>query len=223
MAASRSMLSKSSRYSGVIFIVAVVQFVIVMLVAQAAYPCIAITAVKGMPGGIFCYNPLTNPISDLGNTSTSPLWPLFNYSIMLLGALLLAGVFLVSGAFGRGRIGLAGLALLAVSALGSAGVGVVPENTILAVHSAFALVAFLAGGLGIVLLGISMLFDSRWRRFSMYSILSGLITVSVLVFFVSHGSWAMSGSGLGFGAIERIVVAPILIWLFVVGTRLVRR
>lgn len=213
MAASKSVWSRSSACGGVILIVAVVQFVIVMAAAQLAFPC---------TNGV-CYNIATNPISDLGNTMLSPLWPLFNYSIMLLGALLFVGVFLISGAFRRGPLSLAGLALLAISALGSSGVGVVPENTILAIHSAFALVAFLAGGLSILLLGASMARDARWRRFALYSIVSGLITVGVLVFFILHGMWVMSGSGFGFGAIERIVVAPILIWALVVGVRLAIR
>lgn len=218
--------AKQRRYGGLVFVIAVVQFIAVMLIVEAAYPCLTIPQSSVASGVVpVCYNPLTNPISDLGNTVTSPLWPLFDYSIVLFGALIVLGIFLVRGAFKRGIASLSGLVILGVSAMGSAGVGVVPENTILAIHSIFALTTFFLGGLSALLLGMSMVKDRTWKNFWVYSIVSGVFSIAVLIFFVAHGNWMTSGNGLviGFGAVERLVAFSVLIWALVIGVKLLRK
>jgi hypothetical membrane protein len=209
--------NRTVKYGGVVFLVAAIQFVIAMLVVQYAYPC---------TNGV-CYNPGTNPISDLGNTVTSAIWPVFNYSIVLFGALMLLGIFMASKAFRKGMLSRIGLVILAIAVLAGAGVGVVPENTILAIHSIFALVAFWGGGLGVLLLGLSMLGDRNWKGVATYSVFSGAAIIVVLLAFMLptfglHAAWALSGGGFGFGGFERLAVAPLLLWIIVIGAKLIR-
>ncbi len=196
----------------------VVQLAVVMLLAQLYYPC-------GQHG---CYNIFTNPISDFGNTATSALWPLFNYSLALFGIMTIAGAFLAARAFSRIPACRLGLVLIVASALGAVGVGVVPENTILTIHSASALVAFVGGGIAALLFGVGMRGRKEYRSYSLYSMLTGALTLlSILVFMLpSFGmlpAWRMYGPGFGFGGMERIAAYLVLAWLYVTGMMLVRR
>ena len=194
----------------------VVQLAIVMLLAQLYYPC----------GPHGCYNIFTNPISDFGNTATSTLWPLFNFSLVLFGILAISGAFLLADAFSKVPACRLGLLVIAISALGAVGVGVVPENTILAIHSLSALTAFAGGGVAALLFGIGMRGKKAYRNYSLYSIVSGALTIMAIVIFMlpSFGvlpAWEMYGPGFGFGGIERIVAYLVLAWLYVTGMMLV--
>jgi hypothetical membrane protein len=197
-------------YGRSLLFIGALQFVVFMAVVQIAFPCSSSSS---------CYSIFTNPISDLGNTSVSPFAMLFNYSIVLFGLLLIVGILYTRGAFRKSPVEDIGVASLIVAALGAMGVGVVPENTVLAVHSMFAVIAFLFGGVGMLLIGINDLEQKNGRLFSCYSIASGIVSIALLLASVSgiiHGL-AMSGPGFGFGAVERAIVAPIILWVFVVS------
>ena len=194
-------------YGRSLLFIGAAQFVVFMVVVQLAFPCIS-----------SCYNIFTNPISDLGNTSASPLAMLFNYFIALFGLLLIVGILYTRGVFRKSPIEDIGVASLIVAALGAIGVGIVPENTVLAVHSMFAVIAFLFGGIGVLLVGINDLEQKNSRLFSCYSIVSGVVPIVLLLASLSGAfqGLAVSGPGFGFGAVERMIVAPILLWVFVV-------
>ncbi len=207
-------MDKNGRCAGCLMFFATFQFILMMVLAQVAFPCV----------GGSCYNLLTNPISDLGNTSVSPLWPIFNFSIVIFGACLFAAALLAAGVFRRSQLTDLGLFAIAVAGGGAAGVGVVPENTVLAIHSLFALVAFWGGGAAIILLGVAMLKDKNWRSYAMYSIISGIVVfIASAAMLLPSGTLAMSGPGLGFGGVERLVAAPTLLWLLVVGAKIARK
>ena len=189
------MATSQSKGGGYLLVIAAILFIAVMVIVQAYYPC---TKSAG------CYNIGTNPISDLGNTGTSPLWPLFNYGLIVFGAIFFCGIVISLDSFPKGALGTAGIIFLILSAFGGMGVGVVPENEILSIHSTFAAIAFVAGGLGMLLIGIEMARNSKFKTYYIYSIISGLITlvvffVSVLHIGVPH--LVTSGSGFGFGAV----------------------
>ena len=205
----------SGKCGACLLTMAAIQFIVFMLMVQAAYPCY---------NGI-CYNLFTNPISDLGNTATSPLWPLFNYSLVMFGLLLFIGIIYLIGKFPKGLLRNGALAALLFSALGAIGVGVVPENTMLAIHSMAALIAFLFSGLGILLLGVAIARKFGAKRhlpYAAYTLISGAITVGVLLLYLlptggisSH--LAMSGPGWGFGGVERVIAFPPILWTLVTG------
>lgn len=199
------------RYGALLMILGSIEFVVGMAVAQYAFPCAQV-----------CYNPLTNPISDLGNTVASPLWPVFNYSLALLSVTIIASLILVGNVFGKDLYYKLGVLFSSLAALGAMGVALVPENTILPVHSYFAIIAFLSTGMLMLLFGIAMHPRKEWKYYSAYSMAGGLFSIIVLLIFTLplfgvRIAWATSGSGFGFGGMERLIVAPLLIWLVVIA------
>ena len=225
-------------YGAWLWLIGIVQFAVALFVVQAAYGC-------ANHGG--CYNVFTDPISNLGsggflgNPPTFPyqgvaypwpfsyLWPVFNYSIFALGTFLFAGALLMFRAFPRSRLAEVGLGVLALSGLSAAGVGVVPEDTLLAVHSAFALITFLGAGLATLLIGISWVGHRSWSRaWSIYTIASGLFSLAWMIVLVrpSFGvlaAWPVFGGGFGYGGVERMIVVAPLVWVAVVAIRVLRR
>jgi len=214
--------SDSVKYGAWLLIATVVQFVLCMATVQLAFPC-----TNGQ-----CYNLLTNPISDLGSAGygsfpISHLWYLFNYSAVLFGALGVAGLLLVVGWFPKGVFRSAGFTIIIVSLFASAGVGVVPEDTILLIHSLFALVAFVGSGLGLLILSIGLL-RSRRNSYAAFSVICALIALFVVIVFMLPDfgllvPWIHSGQGFGFGGMERLIVIPVLLWFIVTGIMLARR
>lgn len=198
------------RVNGYLVAFSVGLFVLAMIAVQAAYPC---------TNGV-CYNPLTNPISDLGNTSTSPLWPVFNYTIVMFGLLTIFGILRLMGLFAT-RAGVVGMALLVAAMLGAMGVGIVPENTILPIHSLFALIAFGLSGPAAILIGYSRL-NTKPSWYPRFSILMGALTLLAFLVFVAPQfglipAWKIAGGSFGFGGAERLIVAPVLLWLLITG------
>jgi hypothetical membrane protein len=200
-----------------VWLVAVLQFVVAMIVVQLAW--------SGPPA----YSLTGNYISDLGNTACAP-WPsssshrvcspwhdVFDGSAIALGVLVLLGAVLVRTAFPSRRSATIGLALLGVAGIGAIGVGVSPENVNLGIHELSSAIAFLFSGLALLVLGFAMFRDTRWDGYRAYAILSGLVGLVALGLFTSHAYGA-----LGVGGMERLIVAPVLLWLVVASVHLLR-
>jgi len=114
----------AGKVAGVLFFVAVSQFVIGLVVAEARYPGYSISA---------------NYISDLG---VGPSAMIFNSSVFLMGLLILIGAYFFQRAFNFKLL----TVLLVLTAIGAMGVGVFTENSG-SVHHVVSLIAFLFGGL----------------------------------------------------------------------------
>lgn len=201
---------RSARWGGALFVVGSLQFVIAMIYVQLRYPG---------------YSDVTNYLSDLGNSQHSPAYWVFNASVLLLGLLGLIGASLVRSAFAPRRTRTAGIAMLALATLGAIGVGLFPETATELnghVHTLVSLVAFVGAGFALVFLAIAMVRDTRWEGFRGYTGISGVVTLVALALFVPASSGSMTGLGSAPGLIERVVVAPILLWAIVAGTHLVR-
>lgn len=226
-------------YGAWILLLGLIQFVAAMVAGQFAYSC-------SNYGG--CYNFISNPISDFGSAGfttgnpahmtylnlslpwpTALLWPVFNYSIMLFGTCLLAGAFLVRSAFPRTNWSGFALSLVAVGGMGAAGVGVVPEDTLLAAHATFALIAFGLAALGVLAMGIALAVDRSWGRgWTVYTLASGLVAIPVVAIFtvpslVGVSAWAPFGSTMGYGGMERLIIVAPLLWVGVAMVYLLRR
>ena len=219
------LVHRSVHHGAIVLIVGAVQFVVAMAITQIGY------------GATFdwgsSYSLRFNYISDLGATqcgsfhtgalgsgshyACSPWHLVFNVSIIVLGLLLILAVLLLRTAFPARRTRAVGLGLLAVAGIGSIGVGLSPENVNITVHSLSALLAFLGGGLALIVLGFAMFRDTRWEGFRAYSVLSGLVSLVALVLFISKVY-----VGLGVGGMERLIVAPVVLWSIVVGIHLAR-
>ncbi|HTW39912.1 MAG TPA: DUF998 domain-containing protein [Thermoplasmata archaeon] len=185
--------------------IGVVQFCAAMAVVQAGYPG---------------YSDVTNYISDLGNTATSPWHWGFNVSIILLGVLAFAGILLAWDGFPSGRSRTVGIVLLLVASVGAIGVGVFPENVNGTVHGLSSLAVFLPGGLALVILGVGFRRKGSWSWFTVPSILLGLVDLVALAYYVpTQGTNSTWDPGL----VERFIVFPILVWGLLAAAQLVRR
>ncbi|MGA9840148.1 MAG: DUF998 domain-containing protein [Thermoplasmata archaeon] len=181
----------------------VVQFVVANVVVQSRYAG---------------YSLLSNYISDLGNTATSPLHVVFNVSIALLGIFAFVGIALSWGAFPRGGTRVVGLPLLLVASIAAILVGAVPENANPPVHDFVSLMVFLPGGLALVVLAAGMRVGSwEWLRWG--SLLLGAVTLLSLAYYVPTQA---NNSTIDPGLIERLIVAPILIWGFAAAVQIAR-
>jgi hypothetical membrane protein len=208
------LVHRSVRHGAVLWIVGVVEFIAGMGITQAGYTGTS-------------YSLTGNYISDLGAAhcgvyhSTiyvcSPWHDVFNVSIILLGLLLIVGALLLRTAF-RGRgVRTLGLTILIISGIGAIGVGLSPEDVNLTVHSASALTAFLGANLALLLLAVAMFRDTRWDGYRTFTMLMGVVGLIALALFVA-GTYGP----LGVGGMERLIVAPVLLWAFVAGVHLVR-
>ncbi|HTZ61272.1 MAG TPA: DUF998 domain-containing protein [Thermoplasmata archaeon] len=207
--------SSSLRWAGVLLVVGTLEFVVGMVVAQIGYGS--------------AYSLSNNLISDLGVTACgvvdgtgryacSPWWYVFDGTLVVFGAMITAGLLRARSAFGPARFGSLGAALLVVNALGVLAAGAIPENVGYAAHSAFALIAFAAGSVGLIVVAIGLYrapeFGPSWAA---YSTGSGVVGVIALALFIGGND-----VGLGAGGMERLIVAPILLWFLLCGAQLLR-
>jgi hypothetical membrane protein len=204
----------NARYAGLFCIVGVAAFLIGMSVAEIGYGS--------------SYSVSQNLLSDLGVTSCgaidstgrsacSPWFLAFDASTFIIGLLTVYAAVWARRAFPDGVLSSAGLGLLALNGMGLIGAGLTPENLSDPVHTAFALLAFACGAVSLLILGVGMGTLEHWRGFRAYSVASGLVSGIALLLFAS-GTYL----GLGIGGMERLIVAPILVWLFVIGIHLIR-
>jgi hypothetical membrane protein len=207
------LVHRSVRHGAILWVIASVQFILAMAITQA-----------GWTGST--YSLRTNYISDLGATGCgtwggrwvcSPWHDVFDVSIILLGILLILGAILVRSAFPPRGTRTVGLGMFWIAAVGAMMVGLSPENVNLTVHSTGATIAFLLGNLSLLVLGVAMFRDTRWDGYRAFTMLLGLIGLIAFVLFLV-GTYGP----LGVGGMERLIVAPLLLWLIVAGIHLWR-
>jgi hypothetical membrane protein len=209
------LVHRSVHHAAFVWLIGAVQFIVAMAVVQLRWTT--------------PYSLSKNVISDLGNTGCgawpnatspyvcSPWHVVFDASIIALGLLTILGVLLIRSAFPDRTSRSIGLGLLALTGIGLIGVGLSPENVNLHVHSISALLAFAAGNVALIVLGFAMFRDTRWDGYRSYTLFSGLIGAIALILFV-----AKFYADLGMGGMERLIVAPVLLWTMVVSIHLLR-
>lgn len=167
----------------------------------------------------YSYSFLNNTISNLGDPSLypAPYYWMLNVSLIALGLLVLGGIPAFRSVRPRGSWGAASLVLLPLTALGAIGVGVFNEHLNYPVHISMAALAFISGGLVLLTVGVAGFFDQRWRAWALPSIVGAVVTAAALVAFTTETTW-----GLGHGGWERLIVAAPMIWIILVGVRLLR-
>jgi hypothetical membrane protein len=189
------MTSEGGKVAGALLFLGGAQFSVGLIVAEAVYPN---------------YSVSQNYISDLGVWG-QPSAAIFNPSIFLFGVLIMTGAYLIQREFKARYVAL----FFMLAGLGSAGVGVFPENTFLVngtpvFHTIFALMAFLFGGAAA--LASHKLAKPPFRYFA---IVFGVVTLLALGLFLMTLS---SGSlGLGVGGLERMVAYPTIVWTIGLG------
>ncbi len=211
------LVHRSVRHGAILLVLASLIFIAGMIVTQIGYES--------------SYSLTQNYISDLGAAHCgvlaghsydggyvcSPWHEVFMVTIVLLGILIVLAVILIRTGFPPRSTRTVGLALLAIAALGAIGVGFFPEDVNVRVHTLSAAIAFIAGNLALIVLGFAMFRDTRWDGFRAYTILSGLVGLIALILFEAK-AWG----ALGVGGMERLIVAPLLLWAILAGTHLAR-
>jgi hypothetical membrane protein len=196
--------SASVQTGAALIAIGVVQFAAAMAAVQAAYPG---------------YSDLTNYISDLGNTATSPWHSVFNVSIIVLGLFAFAGIVLSWNGFPRGGTRVVGLLLLLVASIGAVGVGLFPENVNGTIHGLSSLAVFGPGGVAMVVLGIGFRRGSGWEWLRGASIVLGLIDLVSLAYYIPTQA---NNTTFDPGLVERFIVFPVLIWGLLAAIQLMR-
>lgn len=166
-----------------------------------------------------------NYISDLGNTACadteigyvcSPLHGVMNASFVFEGLLMIIGGLMFARLYRANRLAWLGFLGFVVGGVGSVIVGLTPENTNLTLHTVGALLPFLIGNIGLLLLGLSRFTPSR--AFNIYTLVSAVVALLGL------GLFALEiYPGLGAGGMERITDYPQVIWMIVFGVYSLRQ
>lgn len=187
--------SDSSVFGGILLIIACIEIVAFILIAQHLYPN---------------YSLANNYISDLGVGSTSLI---FNSAIQLFGILLLFAAYFI---YKTGKHNLIA-ASFAIIGLGGIGVGTFPETTG-SPHIISAFITF--GGTAFAAVGTSRILKGY---LSYYSLLSGLLGIGVLALFIVNMATGLHITfGLGKGGVEEVLFYNELLWALVVGISFIK-
>jgi hypothetical membrane protein len=142
-----------------------------------------------------------------GGVVLQPSATIFDVTMLVTGAMIIIGAFLVNRSFSRW----AATIPLALLGLGILGVGIFP-GYVPVVHPIFALMAFVSGGFAAV-----MAYEVTTAPFRYISVVLGGITlVNVILGFFFLETWGFV-SALGEGGIERWIAYPIVLWLTMLG------
>lgn len=196
------LVHRAVRSGGLLIAFAAAQFVVAMVVVQQHFPDYSLSA---------------NYISDLGGAH-SPWALVFDGSVIALGAIVLPSLFLVWSAFDPRPARSAGLLLLVIAAAGAICVGVFPETTPVLhgnAHDIASDITFVGAGIGFVVLSFAMQRPERWRFSGPYTLVSGVASLAATVLFSANVYL-----GLGPGGMERLIVAPVLLWMIAEGVHL---
>jgi hypothetical membrane protein len=194
------------RWWGLLWLSSVQYFIVQVLVARAWSP-------------VHPYSWRFNTISDLGNTHCgaygskivcSPYHLAMNASFLLIGLTMMTGSVIGLCAASRQTMQRIGFACILLAGIGTMLVGFFPENTISGFHITGAALVFIAGNLGMIIVGLrSTIFP---KLLAAYSILSGSVGIICLVLF-----YLQTYLGLGEGGMERLTAYPLTLWMIVLG------
>jgi len=182
--------------AGFFFLIGGVQWFLGMLLAESWYDG---------------YSSRIDYVSDLG---TGPTAAIYNLSVFLLGAFIIAGTFFLYKAQKRKLLPI----LLTICGIGAMGVGIFPGN-LQPMHSIFTLLAILFGAFAAI-----ASYTHVTKPMSIIAVGLGLMSlVLALVFFPYLGLPTGSTEtfmGMAKGSLERWAINPILAWIIAYGSYL---
>ncbi len=204
--ASQFVKNSRERLAGILFFVAVTQFILCLTIAQVLYPG---------------YSLSDKYVSDLG---VGPSAVVFNSSVFVLGLLIAFGAYFLGRDSGFKTLRM----LLFLMSLAAMGVGIVTKAYTLG-HGIVSSAAFFFGGLSAIASGKVLKKPS-----SLVGIVLGLMTIGALALFsigmVESGSISSTVAydstfylGLGPGGMECMIIYPSLMWLALFGGQLTMR
>lgn len=182
--------------AGFFFLIGGIQWFLGMLLAESWYDG---------------YSSRIDYVSDLG---TGPTAAIYNLSVFLLGAFIVAGTFFLCMTQERKLLPI----LLTISGIGAMGVGIFPGN-MQPMHSIFTLLAILFGAFAAI-----TSYTHMTKPMSIIAAGLGLMSlVLALVFFPYLGLPTGSTEtflGIAKGSLERWAINPILAWIIAFGSYL---
>jgi len=191
------------KFAGIILLIGCLQFFLAVNLAETQFPG---------------YSTAKNTFSDLGGSVplVEPSAIIFNLSIILLGILFLAAIYLILKSGGCRLFS----SCLAISAICAVGVGIFPEYTG-GIHLSFALVGFFFGSLAVIFsyrLGLNI-------PMVIVSLILGLLSLLTLLsqFILGYTTTNSLVTFLGVGGTERFIVYPVLLYLTALGGYLTSR
>ena len=194
--------SRDAKIAGLLLSLAGAAILLGFITAEALYPGV--------------YTTHTNTVSHLGASEPpnsvvlQPSAAIFDITMLLTGAMILAGAWYAYRAMRRKAV----LIPTALLGLGCLGVGVFPL-THPAPHTLFAVTAFLAGGIAVVLSARLTAAPFRYLWMVLGTVALGATLLAVDAF---HSWWPMVE--LGEGGLERWIVYPVVLWLVAFGSYL---
>jgi hypothetical membrane protein len=190
------------KFAGILLVVACVQYLLAVNVAESLYPG---------------YSIAVNSLSDLGGSLplVEPAAIIYNASNIILGILILITVYLILKSGGCRLFS----SCLAVFGFCIVALGIFPEYSG-GIHVTFALLAFISGILALFFsyrLGINI-------PMIIISMILGLIAlITVISPFIYGTGSANPLNVLGMGGAERLIVYPIILYLTALGGYLTSR
>ncbi len=198
---------------GVLLMVGGMMFVEMVHIAELTYPNYSVSA---------------NWFSDLGQTCSyvgqyyphdcvfvQPAATIFNGSIILLGLMLVASLYLMWPVKASRRL----FVLLGLSGIGCLGVGFFPEGVV-PLHALFAMLVFATGAIAAI-----ESFRFLPRPAGYVAVVLGCISLLALAILIGWGGEivAATWTPLGLGGMERMTVYPELIWLIALGAAVIAK
>jgi len=189
------MTFSNTKIAGTLLMVGGVQFVVLLIIAEAVYPGYSVSA---------------NFISDLGVWG-KPSAPIFNPSTMLFGTTVLASAYFINKHFKNRVI----TAMFALAGAGALGVGIFPENTF--VVNDIPVIHYISAFLGFIIGGFTAIATYKITKppFRYLSVILGAATLTAAVLFVTTRGIGLLG--LGIGGMERMMTYPTLLWIISLG------
>ena len=184
----------NKRVAGLLFVVAVVQYVLAVFISESAYL------------GYSVGQQMLSELGDWGLAGNNAA--IFNGSALLWGIFLIAGAYYIQQVF-KNRLF---TSLLAISGVGA----VVSLNISFEVHGMFGMVAFVFGAAAAI-----MSYRFLKSPLCLVSIILGAVTLSAIILFMLGQGNSDFYLGLGVGGIERFIVYPLLLWMLGFGGYLI--
>jgi hypothetical membrane protein len=191
------------RLAGTLLSIGALQWFFSVMIAEGLHQGYNLTPSQWIP-----YSNQIHYVSELGLGSTAPI---FNVSTIVLGFMVALASYLLY--VGTKEIPFS--SLLFICGVGATGVGLFPTN-IQPVHGIFQLFALWFGAFSAILS-----FRKQEAPLSYISAVLGIVSfITSIVFFPYLGLGANNMStflGLGKGVMERIVIYPLILWVFSYG------
>ncbi|MFC4560512.1 DUF998 domain-containing protein [Nocardiopsis mangrovi] len=205
--------ARRTRIGALLWVLSSIQFFAAHLIVQSAWP---------RP-----YSWALNNVSDLGAVTCStagaephvryvcsPLHDVMNVSFLVQGAMLIAGAVLLPALWRRRAIiAWAGGALLCLQGAGWLVVGLAPADAHEDPHSLGALLVA-AGNIGLIVTAVGAT-RGALRDVRISALLAGTVGCAATWLFATD-----SDLGLGLGAMERLWLFPVQVWIAYAGIRL---